>query len=71
LIKIRKHAKLRVFYPRIISWLGWKNLFQTFASQDNSEIEQEIKEIKKLLDETNSAFASLDESSLQSVDGND
>ena len=32
-------------------WLGRKNLFQTFEQQDEVEIEQEIKEIRELLDE--------------------
>lgn len=32
-------------------WLELKNLFQTFEQQDEVEIEQEIKEIRTLLDE--------------------
>lgn len=32
-------------------WLELKNLFQTFETQDEVEIEQEIKEIRALLDE--------------------
>ena len=36
---------------KLFSWLERKNLFQTFDPQDNSEIEQEIKEIRALLDE--------------------
>ena len=33
------------------SWLETKNLFQTFGELDEVEIEQEIKEIRALLDE--------------------
>jgi hypothetical protein len=40
-------------YCRIISWLELKNLFQTFEQQDEVEIEQEIKEIRALLDNDN------------------
>jgi len=32
-------------------WLGRKNLFQTFDELDEMEVEQEIKEIRALLDE--------------------
>ena len=35
----------------LFPWLGRKNLFQTFEQQDEVEIEQEIKEIRELLDE--------------------
>lgn len=36
---------------KIISWLGLKNLFQTFEQQDLSKTEQEIAEIRELLGE--------------------
>lgn len=35
------------------SWLETKNLFQTFDELNEVEIEQEIKEIRALLDENN------------------
>jgi len=34
----------------IAHWLKRKNLFQTFESQDETEIEQEIEEVRCLLD---------------------
>jgi hypothetical protein len=37
-----------------LSWLERKNLFQTFGQQSEGEIEQEIKEIRALLEEENS-----------------
>jgi len=39
------------FLSVIISWLERKNLFQTFDELDEVEIEQEIKEIRLLLDD--------------------
>lgn len=38
----------------LFTWLESKNLFQTFEQQDEIEIEQEIKEIRELLDEGDS-----------------
>jgi len=35
----------------IFPWLELKNLFQTFQQQDQMEIEQQIKEIRLLLDD--------------------
>jgi hypothetical protein len=34
-------------------WLGRKNLFQTFETQDELTTRQDIKEIRALLDEEN------------------
>jgi hypothetical protein len=35
----------------LLSWLEIKNLFQTFGLQNQAEIEQEIEEIRTLLDD--------------------
>jgi hypothetical protein len=41
-------------YCRIISWLGLVDMFQTFEEEENDNIAQEIREIRKLLNEEDS-----------------
>jgi hypothetical protein len=51
-VKIKRARSSNSFVSVIISWLGLKNLFQTLDLQDPAKIEQEIQEVRELLDET-------------------